>query len=207
MLLGSGSMHRAALALALLLLAPPVQAERDVRELAPKTLQVSVGSDHIFGALQVQVAPADLGESSWARWDVDSSGGLSTAELQPLLEVARSGAVAALCIAIGGTQLDFGAWPVRRAGPVGTDLGVDESLLLTVSGRAELALPPGEHAFLLYDVPRTAAGIVPVRLRFVVGTEVVAAAGARSELRGRGRLEAVLSRATPALWGTLRRAP
>ena len=195
-----------AIALTAFMISPELAAE-DVREHVPRTVQVSVGKDHIFGALQVRIEPADLGEKSWARWDRNKSKSLEQSEVRNLIEEARDRNVAILCVSIGGVLIDFSRMAVKLDEPHGRSVSLREAVVFSASGRTEAVLPPGDHFFLLYSLPASVDGIVPVRLRMVAGVDVIRAEGARVELRQTGRLEGVLSRATPALWGQLRRGP
>ncbi|MEE2828598.1 MAG: hypothetical protein VX498_05390 [Myxococcota bacterium] len=190
-----------------LFLAAPVRAEKDVRDQVPRQVQLSVGTDHLFGVLQLRVRPADLGRSSWGELDSDGNGSLDDEEMAVLLEEIRARETASLCVAVGGGVLDFGGWPLRRTEPQTGAVPLDAAVALKVEGRVDLALAAGEHSFLFYDLPSSMDGIVPVSLRLTPGTALVGASGARAEARSPSRLEGVLTRFNPALWGTLRRDP
>jgi hypothetical protein len=200
------------LLLLLLLVAPsvwagPAQPKADIQDIVPKTIQLSLGADHIFAATQLRVTPGDLGETSWASWDKDSSGSLSLPEQGPLLEFVRRRTLASQRVAVGGVLVDWDLFPVQRSAAAGEPLGLTEAIELKVSGRVSAGPWAGDLAFVVYAPPRGRDGIVPLRLSLAPDLSFVAAEGARAELRGSKRLEAVLTRASPALWGTLRSSP
>lgn len=180
----------------LLLIGSPAGAE--VRDAVPRTVAVSVGSDHVFARFTSVLLPADLGHESWAAWDGDGDGTISESEGKALLGALRATELEYLCVAVDGAVVPLARMVATSPEPI----TIDGPVTLQVQGRAPWTETPGEHTFLLYDRPRVEDGIVPMRFNVVAGMEIVGAAGARSELKGSRRLEGVVSRFAPAVWGT-----
>jgi hypothetical protein len=189
---------RAALTLLVVLLLPGAGRGAEVRDFVPRTVTVSVGTDHVFATLTSVVHPATLGLASWGAWDLDGDGAISEAESKRLLGDLRGRELEYLCIAVDGEVVMLARMPAY------TDqlITIDGPVTLKVQGRARADLSPGEHRFMLYDRPRTEDGIVPIRFNVVRGMTITGAQGARAELKGPRRLEAVVSRHAPAVWGT-----
>ena len=89
----------------------------------------------------------------------------------------------------------------RFEGPPAAPLSLDAAVTIRVETRANILMEPGEHRFVLYDLPSAADGIVPIRFSLARGLTLGSVMGARSEKKSERRLEAVVSRASPAVWG------
>jgi hypothetical protein len=183
--------------LGLLLLTASV-GQAEVRDSVPRTVAVSAAADHVFATLTAVVAPSDLGLTSWAQWDLDEDGAISELEGKPLLGALRARELEYLCVAVDGEVVPLARMVARSVEPI----TIDGPVTLRVQGRAALTLEAGEHQFVLYDRPQTEDGIVPIRFAVVPGMQITAAEGARAEQKGARRLEAVVSRFAPAVWGT-----
>ena len=195
------------MALGLLISAPGLGAagakSPKLEDIVPKRLQLSLASDHIFVATHLHVRPSDLGEPSWSSWDTDASGALSGSEVQALIGEVRRTNLPSQRLAIGRQLVDWAALPATRASAPGASLGLQEALNVRVSGKVARQTGSGRAHFVVYAPPRRANGIVPLRITVGAGTRLRDVAGARAEQRGPRRVEAVLSRFTPALWGRL----
>ncbi len=173
-----------------------------VQDLVPRSYQVSVGRDHVFASVRFQVRPVDVGEADWSKWDRNGDGSLDDPEARVLGAQLRDRELEYVCIAIDGEVLPLGRMAASRVEPVEAPIPLDATIRFRVEGRSNLVLEAGEHRFVLYDRPRTEDGVVPMRLSLVTAMELVSAVGARAETRGNRRLEAVVSRAVPGIWGT-----
>ncbi len=175
----------------------------DIRALVPRQIQVSLGPKQAWGQVRSRVLPRDLGEASWAKWDKNDDGFLSDLELRPLGLVLRARETDYLCLALAGRPLPFVYWRPEwvRADGAGPP-GIDAALELRLEARVSLQLKDGPVHFVLYDRPSDEDGVVPVRFSLAQGLAFgPLQAAARAEMRGERRLEVVLSRAGPALWG------
>lgn len=170
-------------------------------EIVPKRIQVSVAAERIFVATHLHIRPSDLGEVSWSPWDSDKSGKLNEPEIQALIQHVRRANLPSQRLAIGGHLVDWAALPASRSAAPGVPLGLSDPLRLRVSGDVPRKKTLAPEAFVIYAPPRVAGGIVPLRITLGEGARFIGVAGARAELRGPRRIEAVLSRLTPALWG------
>ncbi|MCP4870182.1 MAG: hypothetical protein GY898_15865 [Proteobacteria bacterium] len=184
------------LGVGVLLIASGVSAE--VRDAVPRTVAVSAAADHVFATFTSVVVPADLGVETWAAHDTDGDGVISEAEAKPMLGAIRAAELEYLCIAVDGTVVPLARMVATSPEPI----TIDGPVTLRVQGRATMTLGAGEHSFVLYDRPRADDGIVPIRFNVVAGMEITGAEGARAEMKGKRRLEAVVSRFAPAVWGT-----
>jgi len=178
-----------------------------LEEIVPKRIQISVGADHIFGVTELHVWPKDLGETSWARWDSDGDRRISLSEQNQLLKYVAHRELLSLRVAAVGRRVDWGSFDVTRMAVPGADLGLSEAVDIKISGRLALDSLDEERVFVVYALPRTPDGIVPLRISLARGMSFFGVAGARAEQRGPRRIEAVLSRSSPALWGVVRRQP
>ena len=187
----------------------PKLEKRDLEELVPLNLLVSVGDGRFFGAARFQIVPGQLGLDSWARWDRDGDGVLNLEE-----RTAAAGAVAARVlpsfrVALAGKLLPLDKAKPSLLGPREQPLALNGRLLMNVSARTSLSESPAEAQeaelpFLIYAVPLHTDGIVPLSIRLGSALQLLDADGTRTELLGPSRLEAVTTRATPALWGRLK---
>jgi len=184
------------LLLLLLLVASPGRA--DVRETVPRAVIVSAGSDHVFATFRSLVRPQDVGVETWGAWDRDGDGAISEAEAKALLGELRGRELEFLCLAVDGEVVPLARMPATTDAPI----TIDGAVSLLVQGRGPAELAPGEHTFVLYDRPRSDDGIVPIRFNVTAGMEITGAQGSRAELKGPRRLEAVVTRFAPAVWGT-----
>lgn len=184
--------------------------KRDLEELVPLNLLVSVGDDRLFGAVRLQIVPAQLGLDSWARWDRDGDGALNRDERMAAAEAVTARVLPSFRVALAGKLLALDRAKPSLLGPKEQLLALDARLLMNVSAKTSLAQSPGavdeaELPFVIYAVPLHMDGIVPLSVRLGSGLQLVGADGTRTEILGPGRLEAVTTRATPALWGRLKR--
>jgi hypothetical protein len=182
--------------------APP--AKRSLEEIVPKRVQISVAGDHLFAVAALHVRPEDVGESSWARWDGDGDRRLSPEEQAPLIEHIVGVQLLSQAVAIARRGVEWGAFSVARMSKASGVLLLSQPLELKVSGRLPLSEEDSERAFVVYVPPRLPDGIVPLRISLAKGMSFVGVAGTRAEQRGPRRIEAVLSRANPAIWGTIK---
>lgn len=180
-------------------------ADGRVHDFVPRNVRVSLALDHVWGSVRSEVVPADVGEESWAPWDRDGDGQLAGAERVALASALRAREVEHLCIAVDGEVLPLSRRPAQLEEPADGPVALDARVVLRVEGRLKIDLAPGEHAFVLYDRPRTLDGVVPFRLSLGRGLTLRSAGGARNEALGPRRLEAVISRFAPATWGTVER--
>jgi len=182
--------------------APP--AGPSLQDIVPKRIQLSVATDHLFVLTALHVRPKDVGESSWARWDLDHDQKLSPEEQAPLLSHIADVQLLSQAVATARRGVVWGDFSVvRMSGPEAVLL-LNQPLDLKVSGRLPLSETDRERAFVVYAPPRMADGIVPLRLSLAEGMSFVGVAGTRAEQRGPRRIEAVLSRVNPAIWGTIK---
>ena len=181
-------------------------SDKQLDDIVPKRLKVSLGTDHIFVVTQIHVRPSDLGEDSWSSWDRDASGDLTEPEVQALIQQVRRANLPSQRLAIGGYLLDWAALPATWVAVPGVPLGLNDLLRLRVTGDVPRKKSlQAREVFVVYAPPRAADGIVPLRINLGDGLRFVGVAGARAEQRGPRRIEAVLSRHTPALWGGVAR--
>lgn len=184
---------------------PPAKPALD--DIVPKRIHISVAADHLFGVTELHVRPKDVGEGSWARWDSDSDGKLSAQEQTSLFGHIAEGSLPSQAVAIARRRVDWSSSVIRRMAKDGATLSLDEAVDLKISGRLPLSREDRERPFVVYAPPRSPDGIVPLRISLAEGLSFEGVAGTRAEQRGPRRIEAVLSRANPALWGIIRRAP
>jgi hypothetical protein len=184
---------------------PP--AKPDLDDIVPKRIHISVAADHLFGVTELHVWPKDVGADSWARWDRDGDGKLSAPEQRSLFGHILQGNLPSQVVATSRRRVDWGSFAIRRMAKDGAVLSLDQAVDLKISGRLPLARGDRQRAFVVYAPPRSPDGIVPLRISLAEGLTFSEVAGSRAEQRGPRRIEAVLSRASPALWGIIRRAP
>ncbi len=182
--------------------APP--AERSLQDIVPKRIQLSVATDHLFAVTALHVRPEDVGESSWARWDGDRDQKLSPQEQVPLLSHIAGIQLLSQAVAAARRGVTWGDFSVTRMSESEAVLLLTQPLDLKISGRLPLAEGSSDRAFVVYAPPRMPDGIVPLRISLAKGMSFVGVAGTRAEQRGPRRIEAVLSRANPAIWGTIK---
>jgi hypothetical protein len=167
----------------------------------PRSIMVSVGKDHLWASLRATVAPKDVGLDDWSRYDRDGDGVVGPAEERALLAELRRKQTEHTCIALGEAVVPLGRLPVKRVGAGALEL--TSTIALRIEGRVNAPLDVGTHPFVLHDRPNTADGVVPIRLAWVQGVELLDAQGTRAERKGARRIEAVVTHQTPALWGRL----
>tara|TARA_Y100001968_G_scaffold65378_1_gene56152 strand:+ start:438 stop:1028 length:591 start_codon:yes stop_codon:yes gene_type:complete len=187
----------------LLARAAPPTASAPIHQLVPRQVQVAVAADHIWASVRVELRPADLGLTDWFRWDRDQSAALEPAELAALGLHLRGLETEYLAVMVDGVAVPLVAARVRFAGSPVAALSLTDSVSFRFETRLELALESGAHRVVLYDRPAAADGIVPIRLSLARGLRLANFQGARAERRSQRRLEAVVSRASPAVWGEL----
>ena len=167
-----------------------------------RILLVSVGQDHLWGSLRASVAPGDLGVANWAAWDLDANGALDMRERAGLSGRLREHVAHSVSASVDGRLLAFSRskllWTEEGEGG---GPGIDQLLSFRLEARTPLTNRPGEHVFVLYDRP-SQDRVVPIRFSLAGGMQLVTAHGARWEQRTSRRLEAVVTRVTPGLWGT-----
>ncbi len=203
-------MRRLLLLLVLLLPAPALAEESTddsgrVHDFVPRNVRVSIAPDHVWGSVRSEVAPADVGEESWAPWDRDGDGQLAGSERAALSAALRARELEYLCVAVDGQVLPLLQRPALLEEPLEDPVPLDARVVVRVEGRMDLDLATGEHPFVLYDRPRTLDGVVPFRLSLGRGLAIRSTGGARNEALTPRRLEAVISRFAPAVWGTISR--
>ncbi len=192
---------------ALLLIAPPTWAgpgEKALRAV-PRSVQVSVGRDHVWGSVRATRVPSEVGEEDWSKWDRDGSGDLAGAELRALAAWIGAREVQHVCVSIDGTILPLSKFGPRYVGDESVPVALDGTVSVRVEGRTKVALGPGIHHWVLYDVPPHRDGFVPIRFTTVKGFAIREAQGARGERRGEQRLEVTATAFNPGMWGTLER--
>lgn len=177
-----------------------------VHEFVPRNVRVSVTEDRLWVSARTEVAPADLGEASWAAWDRDSDGRLSGPEAGALESRIRADEFGHLCVAVDEVVLPVLRMGMTREEPQADPIPLDARIVLRIEGQTTLDLGMGEHGWTLYDRPRGLAGVVPFRLALGPGLALVSSAGARAEVKGPRRVDAVVSRFAPAAWGKLSRS-
>ena len=180
---------------------PP--GERSLQDIVPKRIHISVASDHLFAVTALHVRPDDVGESSWARWDGDGDHKLSREEQEPLLSHIADVQLRSQAVAAARRGVAWGDFSVVRMSQSESVLLLGQPLDLKISGRLALSEGDSERAFVVYAPPRLPDGIVPLRISLAEGMSFVGVAGTRAEQRGPRRIEAVLSRANPAIWGAI----
>jgi len=202
-------MSRGLLCLFLLLLLPGLgwaataPGEQELAKMVPTRVQFSVASDQIFLAIQMHVVPQEMGADSWAEWDQDRNGSLDGQEVQALVSQVVAVAMPSHRVAVGGQLMDWRELSAERAVHRESPLGLREPILVKVSGTKGRLGSNEEALFVVYAPPKKGDGIVPLRLSVGAGLQFRDVAGARAEQRGPRRIEAVLSRRSPALWGTV----
>jgi hypothetical protein len=173
---------------------------RELRELVPRSVQVSISLERAWTSVSFNVRPQQLGLADWSAWDSDGSGGIEAKETIALLEHVRDRESAALCLAVAGRLIRTAELPIRHDGLF---LPLGDPLRFRAEGSQPLSLGPGRHAFLLYDLPAAPDGFTPIRLSVAAPLRVESFAGAIAETRGERRLEAAVTRGTPAVWGEI----
>ena len=171
----------------------------------PRSVQVSVGRDHVWGSVRATRLPETVGKESWAEFDRDGSGLLEGAEIRAVAAWIGEREVVHISIAVDGEVLRFPKFPKKYTGDDSVPLRLDAAVSVRVEGRRNVALAPGVHRYVLYDVPPDAGGFVPIRMTFVKGFRMGEAQGTRGERRGERRLEVTTTAFTPAMWGTFER--
>ncbi len=192
---------------ALLFVASPSYAgpgEKALRAV-PRSIQVSVGRDHIWGSVRATRVPSEVGAADWSDWDRDASGMLEGAELRALSAWIGAREVVHACLSVDGTILPLSRFGPRYVGDDAVPVALDGAITVRVEGRTKVELPPGVHEFVLYDVPPDVDGFVPIRLTTVKGFTIKDAQGTRGERRGDRRLEVTATAFGPAMWGTIER--
>jgi len=184
---------------------PPAKPSLD--NIVPKRIHISVAADHLFGVTELHVWPKDVGDDSWARWDSDGDGKLSAEEQRLLFGHIVQGNLPSQVVATSRRRVDWGSFAIRRMAKDGAALSLDQAVDLKISGRLPLVRGDRERAFVVYAPPRSPDGIVPLRISLAEGMTFSGVAGTRAEQRGPRRIEAVLSRVNPALWGIVLRVP
>lgn len=182
--------------------AAPKELTESIHEIVPRQVQVAVGADHVWASVRVALSPKDLGLSSWTRWDGDGDGELSADERSPLGAHLRSRETEYLSLMVDGVAVPVAQAKWRFEASPSSNLSVDEPATLRIETRTNLPMTPGEHRFVLYDLPAEIDGIVPIRFSLANGLALGSVNGARAEKRSPRRLEAVVSRASPAVWGS-----
>jgi len=183
--------------------AATASGEQELAKMVPTRVQLSVASDQLFLAIQMHVVPQEMGADSWAKWDEDRSGSLDTQEVEALVSRVVEIAMPSHRVALGGQLMDWRELSAERAAHRQSPLGLREPILVKVSGTKGRLEPNEEAIFVVYAPPKKVDGIVPLRLSVGAGLQFRDVAGARAEQRGPRRIEAVLSRRSPALWGTV----
>jgi hypothetical protein len=182
--------------------AAPRELTESIHQMIPRQVQVAVAADHVWVSVRLELRPADLGLPSWQRWDVDGSGALTVTEQGPLAKHLRARETEFLSLMVDGIAVSLSDARWRFEGPPSAPLALDTAATIRVETRANMLVEPGEHRFVLYDLPSRADGIVPIRFSLARGLTLGRVSGARSEKRSERRLEAVVSRASPAVWGS-----
>jgi hypothetical protein len=178
---------------------PPPPQKAGTAEVASRGLSLSIGADHAFASVRATVTPGDVGRSDWREFDRDRSGAVDLVELPELLKTVRGFALEYVCVAVDGAVLALGRRPAEREsdGPV----GLTDPLEIRVQGRLPLEAA-GQHRFVIYDRPAEGS-FVPVKLQVARGLRIDEAVGAFAEPKNDRRVQAVLRRHAPALWGTV----
>ncbi len=171
-----------------------------------RDIRVSVAEDHVFFQLRASAVPADLGRDEWSDFDRDGSGSIDAAERVPLLEALRRHETEYTAFSVGEQPLLAATFEVVGLGTAEAT-ALDERVTFRVQGRTELAPSADGWPFVFYDRPRAWQGAVPIRLSVARGLHVDGVLGARAELRGPQRLDAVVSNRAPAVWGRVVPAP
>ena len=182
--------------------AAPKELTESIHQIVPRQVQVSVAEDHVWASVRVDIRPVDLGLKSWRRWDLDGDAVLTSSERQALAEHLRSRETEFLSLMVDGLAVPMAEARWRFEGAAATSLGIDVPATLRLETRLNLPMAPGEHRFVLYDRPAKADGIVPIRFSLARGLTLASVSGARAEKMSDRRLEAVVSRASPAVWGS-----
>jgi hypothetical protein len=182
------------------------RTKRSLQDIVPKRIQISVATDHLFAVTALHVRPEDVGESSWARWDDDRDRKLSPQEQGTLIEHIAGVQLLSQVVAAARRGVEWGDFSVARMSEAEAEavLLLSQPLDLKISGRLPLSEGDSARAFVVYAPPRMPDGIVPLRISLAKGMSFVGVAGTRAEQRGPRRIEAVLSRANPAIWGTIK---
>jgi hypothetical protein len=181
----------------------PSSGEQGLAKMVPTRVQLSVASGQIFLAIQLHVTPQALGADSWLEWDRDGNGSLDAQETRSLVSAVAAASLRSHRVALGGQLIDWRDLSLEHTTRGADSLGLREPILVRASG-TNGHLSAGEEApFVVYAPPQEEDGIVPVRLSVGAGLLFRDVAGARAEQRGPRRIEAVLSRRSPALWGTV----
>ena len=195
----------AGLALVLTGFTPP--ESKELEEIVPFNVMVSVGPEALFAAVRVQIEPSQLGLASWSNWDEDGDGKLVRKEQEQAAIAVRDRVVPSLRVVLAGRLVPLDSAPVQVLGPKEQLLGVRDRLRLNIATKSRgglkfLGISASKGlSFLVYAVPLQPDGIVPLRLSLPKNMRLIEATGTRAELQSPQRLEAVTSRATPALWG------
>ena len=184
---------------------PPEEDGGRVHEFVPRNVQVSIALDHVWGSVRSEVAPADVGEQSWASWDQDGDGQLAGDESAALASSLRDRELEHLCVAVDGQVLSLIREPAVREEPTDDVVALDARVVVRVEGRMDLDLAAGWHRFVLYDRPRGLDGVVPFRLSLGRGLTLHSTGGARNEALSPRRVEAVVSMFAPSVWGIVSR--
>jgi len=188
--------------LAVAVSAAPQEFSESIHQMVPRQVQVAIASDHVWASVRLDVRPADLGLSSWQRWDLDGSGALGPSEQGSLAKHLCALQTEFLSLMVDGLAVPLSDARLRFDGPPSAPLALEASATLRVEVRADMLMEPGEHRFVFYDLPSDADGIVPIRFTLARGLTLGRVMGARSEKKSERRLEAVVSRASPAVWGS-----
>jgi hypothetical protein len=182
--------------------AAPRELTESIHEIVPRQVQVAVAVDHVWASVRLSLRPADLGLSSWVRWDADGDGELSASERSPLALHLRARETEFLALMVDGVAVPMTQAKWRFEASPSASLALDEPATLRIETRENLRMTAGEHRFVLYDRPAEADGIVPIRFSLANGLTLGPVTGARAEKRSPRRLEAVVSRGSPAVWGS-----
>ncbi len=173
-----------------------------IHQIVPRQVQVAVAEDHVWASVRVSIRPHDLGLPSWRRWDVDGNGVLVKEERVPFAEYLRDRETEYLSLMVDGLAVPVSEARWRFEGADSASLPIEAAATLRFEIRTNMEMGPGEHRFVLYDLPVALDGIVPIRFSLSRGLHLGAVQGARAEKRSERRLEAVVSRASPAVWGS-----
>lgn len=171
----------------------------------PRSIQISVGRDHIWGSVRATRIPSEVGKTDWAEWDRDKSGMLEGSELRAAAAWLGAREVVHTSISLDGIVLPFPKFGPKYLGDESVPLALDAALSVRIEGRTKVDLAPGMHHYVLYDVPPDPNGFVPIRFSTVKGFAIRDAQGTRGEKRNDRRLEVTTTAFTPAMWGTVER--